>query len=129
MGKQARPMSSGVPRLVVEDRGGITAAYFAGRNVCLGLIPATGTVEQLSKLAEGTTGGTLILSLDGVVFLDSSALGKFVGLQKRLKAAGGKFIICDMTAEVLDSFVQTGLDKFLDLRPRESLDKLAPPLR
>jgi anti-anti-sigma factor len=126
MAEQTESESSLAPRLVMEDRGGIMAAYFTGHNIRLGLVPARGTVEKLSELASRLTGGTLILSLAGVVFLDSSALGKLVGMQKRLKAAGGHFVVCDMTAEVLDAFVQTSLDKFLDLRPKESLDSLAP---
>jgi anti-sigma B factor antagonist len=114
------------PRLVVEPRGGVTVAYFRGRDILVGEVPAKEAVEQLAHLGEGLAAGTLVLSLAGVVFLDSSALGKLVRLHKKLQAAGGKFLVCDLAPQVHESFTRTRLDQFLDLRPAESLDSLAP---
>jgi anti-anti-sigma factor len=104
----------------------VTVAYFRGQDIKLGIVPAQEMVEELSQLAERAAGGTLVFSLAGVTFLDSSALGKLVGLHKRLKAQGGGLILCDLKPQVYESFIQTRLDKFLDIRPEESLDSIAP---
>jgi anti-anti-sigma factor len=113
-------------RLACEPRGPVTAAYFKGQNIMLGEVPAKEMVEELAQLAARLASGTLVLSLGGVIYLDSSALGKLVGLHKKLKAAGGGLIVCDLAPEVYEAFAQTHLDKFLDLRPKESLESLAP---
>jgi anti-sigma B factor antagonist len=114
------------PRLIVEPRGDVMAAYFRGQQILLGEVPAKEAVQDLAGLAERLAGGTLVLSLAGVTFLDSSALGKLVRVHKKLKAAGGKLVICDVAPQVLEPFRQTHLDRFFDLRPEESLDSLAP---
>jgi len=110
-------------RLVVEAQGPVTTAHFEGQDIVLGEEAAKEAVEELSSLA----GGTVVLSLAGVVYLDSAALGKLVFLQKHLRAAGRSLVLCDLSSAVRDRFAYTRLDKYLDIRPGEPPEAPGPP--
>jgi anti-anti-sigma factor len=99
--------------LVVEGQGPVTAAHFEGRDIVLSEEAAKEAVAELSRLA----GATLVLSLAGVVGLDSAALAKLVRLHKDLRAAGGNLVLCGLSPVVYARFAWTGLAKYLDIRP------------
>jgi anti-anti-sigma factor len=99
--------------LVVETQGPVTAAHFEGRDIVLGEGAAREAVEGLSRLG----GATLVLSLAGVIALDSAALAQFVRLRKNLRAAGGGLVLCGLSPAVHDRFARTGLAQYLDIRP------------
>lgn len=57
----------------------------------------------------------LVLDLQGVTFMDSTAIGVIVGAKKRQTAGGGHFTVIT-NALVHRLLLLTGLDGFLDLR-------------
>lgn len=58
----------------------------------------------------------LVLDLTGASFLDSTALGLFIGARRRTYSAGGSFtVIC--SASQMRLFTLTKLDKVFDVRP------------
>jgi anti-sigma B factor antagonist len=65
----------------------------------------------------------LVLDLTGATFLDSIALGIFLGAMKRLRARGGRFRIVAPRAELRRIFEMTLLDRVfeLDLSRQEAL--------
>lgn len=66
--------------------------------------------ERLVEAAdEGCT--KIIVSLDGVGFIDSSGLGVLVGLLRRVKERGGKLVLVCSREQILKIFRITGLDK------------------
>jgi anti-sigma B factor antagonist len=109
-------------RLEVEVRGQVAAAHFGGRQVVLTEDAAGEVLHQLSEFAEAAVGGTLVLSLAGVVYLSSTALGRLVGLSKRLRASGGKLVLCGLSPNIHERFTRTGLHAYLDIRQGEPAD-------
>jgi anti-sigma B factor antagonist len=55
----------------------------------------------------------LVVSLDGVEFCDSSALGVFVGCHRRLGAANGRFELRRPPPVIRHLFAVSGLDQIL----------------
>jgi anti-sigma B factor antagonist len=102
--------------LDVEARGGVTTAAFRGRKVVLNEEAAQAAAGRLFDLADQIAGRTLVLSLAGVVYLTSTMLGKLMALHKRLRAGGGKLVLCDLRPEVFEVFEVTHLHTVLDIR-------------
>jgi anti-sigma B factor antagonist len=57
----------------------------------------------------------LVLDLTGATFLDSMALGIFLGGMKRLEAKGGRFRVVAPRVEIRRIFEMTLLDQVFDL--------------
>jgi anti-sigma B factor antagonist len=59
----------------------------------------------------------VVLDLEGVSFLDSSALGAIVGLLKRVRERERELRVVLPTSSARRIFELTGLDRTLDVRP------------
>ena len=70
---------------------------------------------DLCRLAEGRQGLHLRLDLRAIRYATSSALGKLVGLHRRLRAAGGRLVLCGPTPEVAEVLSVTRLDTVLEV--------------
>jgi anti-sigma B factor antagonist len=55
--------------------------------------------------------GRLVVSLDGVGFIDSSGLGVLVGCLRRVKERDGELVLVCSREQILKVFRITGLDK------------------
>jgi anti-sigma B factor antagonist len=73
--------------------------------------------EQLSRLVEGLDHPDVVVDLEEVRFLTSTALGKLLALQKRVRAAGGRLRVTGVTDSVYEVFRVTRLHEVLDVRP------------
>jgi anti-sigma B factor antagonist len=60
--------------------------------------------EQLYGLVDQANRRKLLLDFSTVEFLSSAALGKFVGLDKKLKAVGGKLVLCNIAPQIAEIF-------------------------
>lgn len=60
-------------------------------------------------------GNHLILDLNDVHFIDSAALGRLVGLKKRVNGVGGQFTIRHVDPSLMDLFRITRLDHVFNL--------------
>jgi anti-sigma B factor antagonist len=71
--------------------------------------------KELFALAD--TLGTRELRLDfgNVEYLQSSALGKLVGLAKKIATAGGRLVLCNIHDDVYKAFTVTNLDKLFTI--------------
>lgn len=70
--------------------------------------------KLLALLAEGVT--ELGIDVNGVEFCDSTGLGVFIGVLRRLREVGGSLIIVCARPQMLKIFQLTGLEKVLDIR-------------
>ncbi|MDR1267694.1 MAG: STAS domain-containing protein [Holosporales bacterium] len=69
--------------------------------------------EKLSSLLD-TEGCThLIISLEHVDYISSAGLRIFLMIGKKLKSAGGGFVLCCMAERILDVFRMSGFDKII----------------
>ena len=102
--------------LKTETCGAVTTVHFAGPKVVLDEAVTQAGARRLFVLVEGMGGCTLILSFAAVVYLTSTALSVTVTLHKRLKAAGGRLVLCGLSPAILETFQVTGLDRLLYIR-------------
>jgi len=99
----------------VEDRGDVTEVKFAIHKIMdAQVITAIG--EQLFSLVDTQGKRKVTLNFDKVEYLASFILGKFITLQKKIKAAGGQLILCNIDPDVYETFEVSHLDKFFDIQ-------------
>ncbi len=91
---------------LVDDR-----VMDAGRIAMLG--------EELLSLASTHSGGKVLINLENVRFLSSSALNKLIVLEKRLSGNGGYLKLANLRHEVAEVFHITQLDTVFDIRSTE----------
>lgn len=72
---------------------------------------------DLRQLVEDDGAHIVIVDLEAVTFLDSSALGALVGIFRRLRERDGELRIVRPSAAASRIFELTGLDAVLDLYP------------
>ncbi|MBF0278891.1 MAG: STAS domain-containing protein [SAR324 cluster bacterium] len=81
------------------------------------------TVEQVEKYIEpfltNQSIKALILNGEKIDYIDSSGLGFFVKIFKKLKEEERSFALCDLEMEVREMFGMANLDKFLNIYSTE----------
>ena len=71
--------------------------------------------DDLRQLVEERGARLVVVDLEAVTFLDSSALGALVGVFRRLRERDGQLRIVEPRAAASRIFELTGLDAVLDL--------------
>jgi anti-sigma B factor antagonist len=84
---------------------------------------ASGVAAALEKAASGSP-ARVVVNLEGVSFMDSTALATLVQGMKRCRQAGGDLRLCNLQQPVRIIFELTRLDKAFDIYPSEA-DALA----
>ena len=75
--------------------------------------------EQLFSLVDELGRRKLILNFSNVEYLSSAALGKFINLNKKVRAAGGKLVLCNIAQHIYEVFEITRLDKMFNIQKDE----------
>ena len=80
--------------------------------------------EQLFTLVDGTGRQKLLLDFQNVQDISSLAIGMLVILNKKIRAAGGKLVLCRMDPELRQVMAITQLDTLFVIRgdEREALE-------
>ena len=98
-------------RLEVEDIGDVTVVNFVDRKILDEQnIQIIG--EQLFSLVDEMGRRKLLLNFNNVEYLSSAALGKLITLNKKIQAAGGRMLMCNIAPQIYEVFEITKLDKF-----------------
>ncbi|HUQ38854.1 MAG TPA: STAS domain-containing protein [Acidimicrobiales bacterium] len=69
----------------------------------------------LDVLAEGRS--RIVIDLRDVTFMDSTCLGVMIGALKRARAVGGDIQVHNVAPNVMRTFVLTGVDTALSVKP------------
>ncbi len=110
-------------RLEVKEVGDVTVVYFRDQKILDDLnIQELG--QELNHLVEVENCKKLVLNFTTVEFLSSSALGKLITLEKKVKNTGGILKLCEIQPEILEVFTITKLDRLFKIHPSEA-DALA----
>ncbi len=110
-------------RLDVNEVGEVAVVRFRDQKILDDLnIQELG--QELFGLVEGENRSKLLLNFSGVDFLSSSALGKLITLDKKVKAAGGTLKLCRIRPEIYEVFAITKLNRLFDIKDEEA-DALA----
>ena len=105
-------------RLEVEDIGDVTVVNFVDRRILDEQnIQVIG--EQLFSLVDEVGRRKILLNFGNVEYLSSAALGKFITLNKKVNAAGGRLILCNIDPQIYEVFEITRLDKFFNIQKEE----------
>jgi anti-sigma B factor antagonist len=105
-------------RLEVEDIGDVTVVNFTDKKILDEQnIQVIG--EQLFSLVEEVGRRKILLNFGNVEYLSSAALGKLITLHKKLQAAGGQLVLCNIASQIYEVFEITKLDRFFKIRKEE----------
>jgi len=110
-------------RLDVNEVGEVAVVRFRDQKILDDLnIQELG--QELFGLVEAENRSKLLLNFSGVDFLSSSALGKLITLDKKVKAVGGMLKLCRIRPEIYEVFAITKLNRLFDIKDEEA-DALA----
>jgi anti-sigma B factor antagonist len=105
-------------RLEVEDIGDVTVVNFIDKKILDEQnIQIIG--EQLFNLVDELSRRKLLLNFGNVEYLSSSALGKFIALDKKIKLLGGRLILCNIAPQIQEVFEITKLDRVFNIHKEE----------
>jgi anti-sigma B factor antagonist len=105
-------------RLEVEQIGDVSVVNFVDRKILDEQnIQVIG--EQLFSLVDQEGRRNLLLNFGNVEYLSSAALGKLITLNKKVQAAKGKLILCNIDPQIHEVFEITRLDKFFNIQKEE----------
>jgi anti-sigma B factor antagonist len=105
-------------RLEVEDIGDVTVVNFTDRKILDEQnIQVIG--EQLFSLVDEAGRRKILLNFGNVEYLSSAALGKLITLNKKLQAAGGRLILCNIDPQIYEVFEITKLNKLFNIHKEE----------
>jgi anti-sigma B factor antagonist len=105
-------------RLEVEDIGEVTVVNFTDKKILDEQnIQIIG--EQLFSLVDELGRRKLILNFSNVEYLSSAALGKFITLNKKVNAAGGRLVLCNIDPQIYEVFEITKLNKLFNIQKEE----------
>jgi anti-sigma B factor antagonist len=96
--------SSARPRIEWQDAGdvavlNVTDRWLRDEHTIIALF------DEVDRLAEASGRRQLVLNFGRVEYLASYAMGKLVGLHKKLQESGGRLALCSLTpvvAEIID---------------------------
>jgi len=105
-------------RLEVEEIGDVTVVNFTDRKLIdEENIQVIG--EQLFHLVDDLGLRKLLLNFSNVEYLSSAALRRFITLNKKVNAAGGRLILCNLDPQLYKVFEIAKLDRFFHIRSNE----------
>lgn len=105
--------------LEVSEVGEVTVVRLTDRKV----VDETNIQElgrELFSLVEEEQRKNLLLNFSAVGFLSSSALGKLITLDKKVKAHGGKLKLSNIRPEIYEVFAITKLNKLFEIKDDEA---------
>lgn len=115
-------------RLEVSQTGDVTVVRFVDRKILdESYIQEVG--QELFRLVEVDRCQNLLLNFCSVDFLSSTALGKLITLDKKVKALGGRLMLSNIRPEIHEVFLLTGLNRLFDIKEdvTEALSSFAAP--
>ena len=110
-------------RLQVSDVGDVTVVRFVDRKI-LDEANIQELGQELFRLVEQDGKSTLLLNFANVEFLSSSALGKLITLDRKVKSRSGRLKLSNIRPEIYEVFAITKLNKLFDIKEDEA-DALA----
>src|SRR5262249_26148843 len=105
-------------RLEVEEIGEVSVVNFVDRKI-LDEQNIQKIGEDLFSLVDEHGRKKILLNFGNVEYLSSAALGKFITLNKKVQAAGGKLVLCNIDPNIYEVFEITKLNKLFNIQKEE----------
>jgi anti-anti-sigma factor len=90
-----------------NPRNEVAVARVTQAKIDSGNVEAIG--DDLLKLAAEVGNRKLLINMEGVEFIFSTALGKLLATEKKITGQGGRLRLCRLCPLVLDTFQKSGL--------------------
>ncbi|MFM7034803.1 MAG: STAS domain-containing protein [Planctomycetia bacterium] len=101
-------------RIDVSEQGPVTVVQIVDRKIL-----DESAIQELGceilSLIDQDGKRSVALDFSHVEFLSSSALGKLITLDRRMKSHGGRLALCSIRPEILEVFQITKLNKVFDI--------------
>jgi len=108
--------SSPVPSLEIRPHPDYTVLRLDGCDALdEGNVPTLG--RQLSLLPDALTADHLVLDLEGIHYATSAALGALVAFHSRVRTAGGRLALRNVSPILREELAITRLDQLMEVRP------------
>ena len=101
-----------------EAKGPVVVIHFPPRSQLSGVV-AEAVGDQLYKLVEEQGFRHVVLNFANVSSLTSLIIGKLIHLHKKVQAAGGRVVLCEVTPVVLEILDLLRLTSMLPAYPTE----------
>jgi anti-sigma B factor antagonist len=75
--------------------------------------------EEFEALVDDYQLGKIVLNFQNVSYMSSAVMGKLVGLLKKVKAAAGRLVLCNIEEGIYEIFEIMRFDKMFDIRATE----------
>jgi anti-anti-sigma factor len=106
-------------RIDAEDIGDVTVVNFVDRKLLDDRVTQI-VGKQVIRLVDEVGRRKLLLNFHDVEYVSSTALGMLITLQKKVQAAGGKLVLCEIDPQIYEVFEITKLDRFFDIAGTEA---------
>ncbi len=103
------------PCLTAEVVGAATVVRFRGDALCLDETNSPSAAEALNGLADRVGAGRIVLKLGNVTYMSSAGLGVLIALHKKMQAAGGCLVLCDLRPAVQELITVTRLNNLFTI--------------
>ncbi len=105
-------------RFEITEVGDVTVVSFLDQKILDNqIIRKIG--EDLNSLVDEQGKKKILLTFRNVIYFSSACNGKIIALQKKITAAHGKLVLCDITDDVREVFEITRIDKNFIIRNDE----------
>lgn len=102
------------PVIRIEDCGDVSVVRFVDTKLIdEEIINAIGA--ELGSLVEDKGRRNLRLDFTGMDYVASAALGKFLSLHRKVKAAGGRLVLCNLDPAIREVLAISRLDHFFEI--------------
>ena len=101
-------------RIDIEEIGAVTVARFLDKKI-LDEANIDKIGQELFGLVDQDGRNQIVLDFSLVEYLSSAALGKLITMHKKVAAAKGKLMLCNIQKDILEVFQLTRLDQVLTL--------------
>lgn len=84
--------------------------------------------DILDNLVSESEGKSVIINMDGVIYMNSIGLGIIIDTYKKFKEMKGRIVLCNLLPDISNLFEVTKLNRFIEIykNENEALIKLTP---
>ena len=106
-------------RIAVSAVGDLAMVRFLDRKIVDPTVIEE-VADEMFTLLDKDKFKNVILNFEGVEFLGSAMLNKLIMMDKKVKAGGGKLLMCSLRDEIMEVFKITRLDRVFTIKKTEA---------
>jgi anti-anti-sigma factor len=76
--------------------------------------------DILDNLVSESEGKSVIINMDGIVYMNSIGLGLIIDTYKKFKEMKGRFVLCNLLPDISNLFEVTKLNRFIEIYKNEN---------